>query len=248
MGELSFDVPGYAEFAERATSANLSPNEKAGFPDVLRRGKTDAILNDIFAKVPAFAGIGTTVLDIGIGCSDLSMAIIESAIEKRQTLVAVDSEEVLNQLPDSPYLIKISGRFTSCLDEISARGPFDGIITYSVIQYVFCEGSIFDFVDQASQLLCASEGAFLIGDVPNSSMRKRFINSPSGEVFHNTFFKDQPRPHARFNTLANGMIDDAVVLGIVARTRAAGYQSFIVPQGADLPMANRREDILIRSP
>jgi len=248
LNKLSFDIRGFSEFAERATSGNLSANEKAGFPDTLRRGKTGAILSDICEKVPAFAEAGATVLDIGIGCSDLSVSIIANAIDKRQTLIAVDSEEVLGQLPNSPHLIKISGRFTDCLAKVREYGPFDGIVTYSVIQYVFCEGNIFEFIDLASQMLRGTAATFMIGDIPNSTMRKRFIDSASGQTFHETFFKDQPKPEAAFNRLENGMIDDAVVLGIIARMRAAGYQSYILPQGPDLPMANRREDILIRRP
>lgn len=44
------------------------------------------------------------------------------------------------------------------------------------------------------------------------------------------------------------MIDDAVVLSLVSRSRAAGFNAFVVPQAANLPMANRREDILILRP
>ena len=43
-------------------------------------------------------------------------------------------------------------------------------------------------------------------------------------------------------------IDDAVVFSILGRARAAGFDAYVVPQAPDLPMANRREDILIMSP
>ena len=56
------------------------------------------------------------------------------------------------------------------------------------------------------------------------------------------------RARCRFNTLEPGEIDDGVVLGLVARMRAAGFHAFVVPQAPDLPMANRREDILIIRP
>jgi hypothetical protein len=48
-----------------------------------------------------------------------------------------------------------------------------------------------------------------------------------------------------FNSLESGQIDDGVILGLVARMRAAGLHAFVLPQGPDLPMATRREDILI---
>jgi hypothetical protein len=52
----------------------------------------------------------------------------------------------------------------------------------------------------------------------------------------------------RFNTQNPGQIDDGVVLGLLMRMRQAGFQAFIVPQAAALPMANRREDMLIIRP
>lgn len=43
-------------------------------------------------------------------------------------------------------------------------------------------------------------------------------------------------------------MDDTVVLSILSRARAQGFHAWVVPQGEGLPMANRREDILIRKP
>ena len=45
-----------------------------------------------------------------------------------------------------------------------------------------------------------------------------------------------------------GKIDDAVILGLLARSRAAGFDAYVVTQPEELPMATRREDILIRRP
>jgi hypothetical protein len=48
------------------------------------------------------------------------------------------------------------------------------------------------------------------------------------------------------NAFERGKIDDAVVLALVARARAQGFDAYIIPQPDDLPLANRREDILMR--
>jgi len=45
--------------------------------------------------------------------------------------------------------------------------------------------------------------------------------------------------------LEPAQIDDGVILGLIARMRAAGLHAFVLPQGPGLPMATRREDILI---
>jgi len=51
-----------------------------------------------------------------------------------------------------------------------------------------------------------------------------------------------------FNRLEPGQMDDSVVLALLARARAQGFHAWVLPQASELPMANRREDILIRRP
>ena len=45
-----------------------------------------------------------------------------------------------------------------------------------------------------------------------------------------------------------GKIDDAVVFEILERARESGFDAYVAPQPDELPMANRREDILIVRP
>ena len=58
---------------------------------------------------------------------------------------------------------------------------------------------------------------------------------------------DEP-PDVRFNNLEPGVIDDSVVAAVLSRARLQGYDAYVMPQSPDLPMANRREDILIIRP
>jgi hypothetical protein len=39
-----------------------------------------------------------------------------------------------------------------------------------------------------------------------------------------------------------------VVFAVLQRARAAGFHAYVLPQPAHLPLANRREDILIVRP
>jgi hypothetical protein len=126
-------------------------------------------------------------------------------------------------------------------------GSFDAILAYSVVQTVFEEGNIFAFIDTATQLL-AGGGQLLLGDIPNASMRKRFMASDAGRAYHQLHYSHRPEPEIVFNAPEPGRIDDGVILGIIARVRAAGLHAFVVPQAPTLPMANRREDVLIIRP
>jgi len=96
--------------------------------------------------------------------------------------------------------------------------------------------------------LLAPGGQLLIGDVPNVSKRKRFFASAAGVRAHQRFTGTDEAPAVAFNVPERAKIDDAVVFSVLARARAAGFDAFVVPQAADLPMANRREDILITRP
>jgi hypothetical protein len=65
---------------------------------------------------------------------------------------------------------------------------------------------------------------------------------------HQAYSRSEESPTVDFNVPEPGKLDDAVVLGIVARCRAAGFDAYLMPQPPVLPMANRREDILIVRP
>jgi dTDP-3-amino-3,4,6-trideoxy-alpha-D-glucose transaminase len=245
---FSYDVGGYDAFRLRARNEAMSRNQRAGFPDEYRAGRSESILRDIGDKLPAFRARGTRLLDIGCGCGELAEAIIKTAGQNSQSLTLIDSAEVLDQLSIASHVRKVIGPFPACLPELESLGnQYDAILVYSVAQYVFSEANLFRFVDAAIDLL-NERGVLLLGDLPNASMRKRFIASPSGTRYHKAHFPEQPQPAVSFNEPQPGQLDDAVVLALVARSRAAGLQAFVLPQSPDLPMANRREDILVRRP
>lgn len=88
----------------------------------------------------------------------------------------------------------------------------------------------------------------LIGDVPNISKRKRFFSSANGVRFHRDFMNTSESPNVQFNQIESDQIDDAVVFAILQRARLQGFDAYVLPQDPALPMANRREDILIVRP
>ena len=120
-------------------------------------------------------------------------------------------------------------------------------MAYSVLHYVFPDASVHSFLDAAVGLL-AHGGSMLIGDIPNLSKRRRFFSSPAGHAHHRAFTGSDHPPELTYDVPEPGRIDDAVLLGLVARVRAAGCDAYLVPQADGLPMANRREDLLIYRP
>lgn len=244
-----FDGLTFDKFRDLATEDGLSRHERVGFPDSYREGKETEIFADVTGKLAALARPGARVLEIGPGCSDLPRMLIEHCAARSQQLYFVDSAEMLQLLPDAPGVTKWPGRYP---DDVKAslegvRGRLDAILAYSVVQYVFAEGNLWDFVDRSLALL-AEGGELLLGDVPNISMRKRFFASEAGLRSHQAYTGGTEPPQVTFNNLEPGQMDDSVVLALLARARAQGFHAWVMPQRAALPMANRREDILIRRP
>jgi hypothetical protein len=239
----------FEDFRRLAKDESLSRYEKIGFPDTYRDGKEAAIWRDILAKLPALSGRNKVVLDIGPGCSELPSMLIDLCRQNEHELLLVDSAEMLAHLPDEPFIEKHAGYYPNCSELLDKyHGRVDVLLSYSVLHYVFVESSVWAFFDTAFELL-AHGGEMLVGDIPNVSKRKRFFSSPEGIAFHRAFTgRADDMPEVAFNRVEPHLIDDAVVLGLVNRARLAGCDAYIVPQAPDLPMANRREDILIGKP
>lgn len=243
-----FSGIGFDDFRRLANDESLSKYEKIGFPDSYREGLEAAIHADIVAKLPPLQQQGAVVLDVGPGCSELPLMVIEHARHHGHELHLVDSQEMLLLLPTESFVTKTAALYPDCPDLLrQLSGRTDAIIVYSVVQYIFVDTNLWRFLDETLALL-APGGHLLIGDVPNISMRKRFFDSATGKEFHRQFTGRDEDPEVRHNVPEPGMIDDAVVLAIIQRARAAGFHAYSLPQPASLPMANRREDILIVRP
>ena len=245
-----FDDLNYDSFRELAKNNSLSKYEKIGFPDNYRSDFEKKIFTDICIKLPALMRSDSVVLDIGCGCSDLPNLLADQSLRLNQKLVLIDSEEMLSllEIASSPKLIKYAAKYPQCGELIEdLRGCVNAILVYSVIQYVFSEGNIFNFLDKSLELLTPG-GRMLIGDIPNISMRKRFFASDSGILHHQDFTSSNEIPNVSFNLIESNQIDDSIIIAILSRARAAGFHAYVLPQDVGLPMANRREDILIIRP
>jgi 2-polyprenyl-3-methyl-5-hydroxy-6-metoxy-1,4-benzoquinol methylase len=236
----------FQAFQNLAQDDSLSPYQKIGFPDAYREGKEKAIFEDILLKITALQQAKSTVLDIGCGCSDLVFILMKHCSEREQLLLLNDGQAMLDLLPTQTNIQKIAGYFPNQTVDIlnNFQQKIDVILTYSVFHYVFEEGNIFSFLDNCVNLL-APKGQLLIGDIPNVSKRKRFFASQTGINYHQNYTQSDTLPPVFSYEIEPNQIDDGVLFGIIQRYRNAGCEAYILPQSENLPMSNRREDILI---
>ncbi|MHB1566950.1 MAG: class I SAM-dependent methyltransferase [Acidiferrobacter sp.] len=243
-----FDGLTFDDFRRMALDPSLTDAEKIGFPDSYRRGKEGIIYEDIVQKLTLLQGRGHVVVDIGPGCGALPRLLSEVCGQKGHTLIFIDSQEMLNQLPEAPFVRKVAARFPDCPELLSElRDKVDVVLSYSVLHYIFSEANVWSFFDKALSLL-APGGQLLLGDIPNISKRTRFFASEAGVAYHQAFTGGNSMPLVSFNKIEHDKIDDSVLIGLVARARAAGFDAYLMRQGTKLPMANRREDLLVERP
>lgn len=239
----------FNDFRQLAKDHSLDKYARIGFRPEQRSGKEAFIFDDIRRKVPALNQTGKVILDIGPGCSDLPAMIIARCEEAGHHLLLSDCEEMLSELPDAPFISKFSGLFPDECPGLlrTYKGRVDGVIAYSILHCATQNYNIFGFLDCALQLL-SEGGVLLVGDVPNIAKRRRFFASNNGVRFHQQNMNTTEQPEVSFNTLEPGSIDDGLVLGLALRARSAGFDAYIMPQAPELPMANRREDLLFIRP
>jgi len=239
---------GFNDFKKFASDDNLSANEKVGFPDSYREGYDSHILEDIDSKIGVITP-NEQVLDIGPGCSSLASDYIAKCTKAGSQITLIDSQEMLDLLPDLPGVTKIAGFYPSqdIMDKLIVGARFDKIICYSVFHYIFIEANVWTFLDLTLDLLKPG-GRFLLADIPNFSMRNRFFASDDGADFYKKFVNSNDSSADRQSKICDTQIDDGVLIGMILRARNRGVHAYIVPQNPLLPMSNRREDLLFIKP
>lgn len=232
----------FEDFKNRALDSKLSKWEKIGFPDNYRSGVEQFIFEDFKNKLNL--DTANCILDIGCGCSELVEHLIEFSNKGNKTLLLVDSNEMLLNIDKSILSENIKflpGKFPNEEIKLSIKNEsVDAIIAYSVLQYIFIEQNIFNFIHECIKLLKPG-GRLLLGDIPNFQSRERFLASENGKKFllnkiDNTIGIDHVNEER---------IDDGVIFSILLRYRQFGCETYLMPQPDNLPFANRREDILI---
>jgi hypothetical protein len=241
--DLDFD-----DFRRLAKEPGISQNQRIGFPDSYRDGFAEGILGDICAKLPILTASNGTVVDIGPGCSELSEKLIELCARHQHNLILVDSTEMLDLLPDASFITKVPGRFPDNIGALKSLLPegADVVLSYSVLHYMLHDFDIESISNSVARLL-RNDGWALLGDIPNISKRKRFFSSAEGRAYHRKYTGKDENPTELLNEPEEGKITDRTLEEFITCFRRNGLAARVVEQDSRLPMANRREDLLIGS-
>ena len=126
------------------------------------------------------------------------------------------------------------------------------IIIYSVIHTLKNKKEAYKFIMKAINLL-EPQGKILIGDIPNVSLKKRFINSQNGKKFLKKWNKINKMSEIDITAQrilekdksSKLLINDEFILNLLRYLRKKHYNVFLIKQNSELPFGNTREDIII---
>jgi hypothetical protein len=239
--ELDFE-----DFRRLAQEPGISRNQRIGFPDSYRDGYADHILDDICNKLPPLKTKNATIIDIGPGCSELSEKLIDLCARQGHRLFLVDSIEMLDLLPNTPFITKVPGKFPNNLAELISLIPdgCDALLCYSVFHYMIQDFGI-DTISKSVATLLNESGCALLGDIPNISKRKRFFSTAEGRASHREFTGREELPTELLSENEEGKITDQTLTELITAFHEHGVKAEVTEQSPLLPMANRREDLLI---
>ena len=188
------------------------------------------------------------VLDIGCGPGNITIPI--SFICKK--MVAIDHPNTIKKLSirysDHDSFELIGGNFLN----FDIENKFNKIIIYSVIQYLSNIKEVLAFILKAMALV-EPGGSILIGDIPNSTKKARFLKSDYGKIFVVEWNKNIENNPLEFDIKQDDdnlqvELNDKTILWLVGNIREKGFNAELISQPSSLPFGHTREDILITHP
>lgn len=230
------------EMYGRFVTENYSDMEKSGRYAFMEGLETE-IVSDIKAKL----NLNHTdeFLEIGFG-SGIVLRALAGLVASANGIDHPNFVKVFEA--ENPGVATLIG--ADFLDvELSRFGKFDKILIYSVLHCLGSEEEVTTFLRRALSLLRPG-GRALLGDLPNSSAKKRLLATRHGRSLEDSWRElvkkkggIQPKMRIKGNPLS--LFDDKRILRIIREIREDGYEAYLVPQANGLPFSQTREDILV---
>lgn len=239
MSQITFE--NYGRMAEALSDFILAAGR---YP--IQRTAEKAVLMDIVRKLDLSGE--DRFLDVGCNVGNLLIPLSFIA----GSVLGVDHIGCVQRLERRfPFADNVQLRSGNFLD-LAFEDRYDKILIYSVLHYLSDATEVFAFVEKAVSLL-APGGKALLGDLPNISHKKRFLESPHGRQFQIEWQRQIAAQPVLSETEEldlpkdNELVEfnDRLILQIVGRLRELGFHAYILPQPSHLPFGHSREDILI---
>jgi SAM-dependent methyltransferase len=200
------------------------------------------VVRDVMQKLELTAD--DTLLEIGCGPGTLLIPLAFQCASATGIDNAASLDLLASRFTGPPEITLHTGDFLSMtLDE-----QYDTVLVYNTLHALPTVDDAFRFAHRAADLL-APGGRLLLGDLANHEKRLRFHTSPAGVEFQREWEAHQAG--AEITTIGSddqlvGAFDDVTLARLLLEFRAAGFESYLLPQPPDLPFGRTREDMLVR--
>lgn len=188
-----------------------------------------------------------SLLEIGCGTGNLLLPL--SLIVKEAH--GVDNINAISRLIKRDGNKKVMTSI-GLFQETNIKSIFSKILMYSVIHYLANFEELISFIEKALNLL-ESNGALLIGDIPNVDKKARYLSSQTYQAKReewNLLLEKCSDSKGALNEMVSDeqliKIGDYEIFEILRFIRGRGFEAFLLPQPAKLPFSYSRDDILIR--
>ena len=236
MSRISFD-----NFAQSAAAGHLSDTEAAGRYDFQRDAELQMVA-DVALKLNLQAS--DQLLDIGCGPGRLLLPLSRLVANACGIDNAAMIERVRARAGPDSSIRTLTGNF---LDLDLSASRYDKILVHGVVQYLGTAAEVTTFIVRAASLL-TPRGRLLIGDLPNETKKARFLGSTTGKRMAVEWASLTAHGHPMDGLPRDPSVvsfNDDLVMHLLSIVRAAGYESYLLPQPAGLPFGRSREDMLV---
>tara|TARA_B100000900_G_scaffold411973_1_gene432779 strand:+ start:39934 stop:40653 length:720 start_codon:yes stop_codon:yes gene_type:complete len=183
------------------------------------------------------------LIDIGCGAGPVCDYMVKYAKKNKINLTLNDIPEVIRFLKKrykkNKNIKYLSGEFQK--QKIKKR--FNKVLCYSVIQ---CTNNPKVFFNEILNIV-SDQSSILIGDIPNTSKKKRFLTSKFGKKFEEKRIKKKINNINKYlkENKQNNLINDELIKEFLIKSKKKGFNFFILRQDSKLPFSYTREDILV---
>ncbi|MBD1162859.1 methyltransferase domain-containing protein [Pelagibacterales bacterium SAG-MED12] len=183
------------------------------------------------------------LIDIGCGAGPVCDYIVKYAKKNKINLTLNDIPEVIKFLKKKYKKNKNIKYLPGEFQKQKIKKKFNKVLCYSVIQSTNNPKIFFNKILN----IVNNQSLILIGDIPNTSKKKRFLTSKFGQKFEEKRIKKKINNINNYlkKNKQNNLINDELIKEFLIKSKKKGFNFFIFRQNNKLPFSYTREDILI---
>ena len=134
--------------------------------------------------------------------------------------------------------------------KLKTKKKFNKVLAYSLIHYMKDKNQLKKFIKKLLDLT-SSNGIILIGEIPNISMKKRFLKSKIGKEINKKFLHNLNKLKQKYTSQFNYnekfiQIYDKEIRFMINYCNQIGVDAYVLPIKKGLPFSYTRVNLLIK--